>query len=139
MILPLLPPFFLQNAMFPGFQRHHPKPAGSEPEGWAVVGFRGFRVCKIISGTKDSTYSLHCSSFLGLPFRILNIELVKPKKGTTMETIGRRFGISAQDKLIYGMSSCPCECDADSSVLKPGTTSMIISFEHMHTHTEIDR
>ena len=34
------------------------------------------------------TYSLHCSSFLGLPFGILNIELVKPKKGTTMETIG---------------------------------------------------
>ena len=33
-------------------------------------------------------YSLHCSSFLGLPFRILNIELDKPKKGTTMETIG---------------------------------------------------
>ena len=27
-----------------------------------------------------STYSLHCSSFLGLPFRILNIELVKPQK-----------------------------------------------------------
>ena len=26
--------------------------------------------------------------FWGLPFRILNIELVKPKKGTTMETIG---------------------------------------------------
>ena len=36
-----------------------------------------------------STYSLHCSSFLGLPFKILNIEWVKPKKGTTMETIGR--------------------------------------------------
>ena len=36
------------------------------------------------------TYSLHCSSFLGLPFRILNIELVKPKKGTTMETIGKK-------------------------------------------------
>ena len=34
------------------------------------------------------TKSLHCSSFLGLPFRILNIELVKPKKGTTIETIG---------------------------------------------------
>ena len=31
-----------------------------------------------------TTYSLHCSSFL----RILNIKLVKPKKGTTMETIG---------------------------------------------------
>ena len=29
---------------------------------------------------KYTTESLHCSSFLGLPFRILNIELVKPKK-----------------------------------------------------------
>ena len=38
------------------------------------------------------TYSLHCSSFSGLPFRILNIELVKPKKGTTMETIGSYSG-----------------------------------------------
>ena len=37
----------------------------------------------------DYTYSLHCSSFLGLPVRILNIELVKPKKGTTLETIDR--------------------------------------------------
>ena len=27
--------------------------------------------------------------FLGLPVRILSIELVKPKKGTTMETIGK--------------------------------------------------
>ena len=35
------------------------------------------------------TYSLHCSSFWGLPFRIPNLELVKPKKGTTMETIRR--------------------------------------------------
>ena len=34
------------------------------------------------------TYSLHRSSFLGLPFGILNIELVKPEKGTTRETIG---------------------------------------------------
>ena len=34
------------------------------------------------------TYSLHCSSFLGLPLRILNIDLVKPKKGSTMESIG---------------------------------------------------
>ena len=39
--------------------------------------------------TLKPTYSLHCRSFLGLPFRILSIELVKPKKGTTMETIGR--------------------------------------------------
>ena len=35
----------------------------------------------------QDTNSLHCSSFWGLPFRILNIEFVKPKKGTTMETI----------------------------------------------------
>ena len=35
------------------------------------------------------TCCLHCSSFLGLPFGILNIELVKPQKGTTMETGGR--------------------------------------------------
>ena len=26
-----------------------------------------------------TTYSLHCSSFLGLPFRILHIALLKPK------------------------------------------------------------
>ena len=38
--------------------------------------------------TLNPTYSLHCSSFLGLPFGFLNIELVKPKKGTTMETVG---------------------------------------------------
>ena len=37
------------------------------------------------------TYSLQCSSFLGLPYRILLIYLVKPKKGTTMETIGSSF------------------------------------------------
>ena len=43
------------------------------------------------------TYSLHCSSFLGLPFRILNIELVKPKKGTTMQTTG---------SFAYGPSWC---------------------------------
>ena len=28
-------------------------------------------------------------AFLGLPFMILYIEFVKPKKGTTMETIGK--------------------------------------------------
>ena len=37
------------------------------------------------------TESLHCSSFLGLSFRILNVERVKPKKGTTMETKGRVY------------------------------------------------
>ena len=36
----------------------------------------------------DPPYSLHCSSFLGLPFRILNTKLVKTKKGTAMETTG---------------------------------------------------
>ena len=30
--------------------------------------------------------------FWGYLFRILNIKLVKPKKGTTMETIGKDFG-----------------------------------------------
>ena len=35
-----------------------------------------------------STYGLHCSSFSGLPYRILTIYLAKSKKGTTMETIG---------------------------------------------------
>ena len=34
------------------------------------------------------TYSLHCSSFLGLPYRILIIRLVKPTEGTTVETAG---------------------------------------------------
>ena len=38
--------------------------------------------------TRDPTYSLHCSSFFGLPLGILNIDFVKPKNGTTMETIG---------------------------------------------------
>ena len=42
-----------------------------------------------ISCLLHTTYSLHCSSFLGLPFRFLNIKLVKPKKGTTMKTVGR--------------------------------------------------
>ena len=38
---------------------------------------------------QDPTYGLHGSSFWGLPFRILNVDLVKTKKGnTTMETIG---------------------------------------------------
>ena len=36
----------------------------------------------------EPTGSLHCSSFWGLPFRIPGIDLVKPKKGITMETIG---------------------------------------------------
>ena len=35
-----------------------------------------------------AAYSLHCSSFFGLPYGILTIKMVKPKKGTTMETIG---------------------------------------------------
>ena len=47
--------------------------------------------CKRFRGPTDrlsSTYSLHCSSSLGLPFRILYTKLVKPKNGTRMETIG---------------------------------------------------
>ena len=41
-----------------------------------------------VYSTCYSTYGLHCSSLLGLPFRILNIDLAKPTKGTTMETTG---------------------------------------------------
>ena len=48
----------------------------------------GYAILRGIAVKSDHTYSLHCNSFWGLPFRILNIELVKPKKGTTMETIG---------------------------------------------------
>ena len=44
-------------------------------------------------GIPWNTCSLHCSSFWGLPFKILHIGLVKPKKGTTMETIGRFLGV----------------------------------------------
>ena len=33
-----------------------------------------------LKGFLVSTYGLHCSFFLGLPFRILNTKLVKPKK-----------------------------------------------------------
>ena len=49
----------------------------------------GLRVPELMIMGLPIVYSLHCSSFLGLPFRILNTKLVKPKKGTTMETIGR--------------------------------------------------
>ena len=42
--------------------------------------------------------------FLGLPFRILNIELVKPKKGTTMETIGIEEGYL---HVVYSYSKEP--------------------------------
>ena len=52
----------------------------------------GLRVSRFVqhsfSVLRVFTCSLHCSSFLGLPYRILVIYLVKPKKGTTMETIG---------------------------------------------------
>ena len=41
-----------------------------------------------MSHKKKLLWSLHCSSFLGLPYRILIIYLLQPKKGTTMETIG---------------------------------------------------
>ena len=66
------------------------------PHGLAVVFRRGMTDG---TGKTSTTYSLHRSSFLGLPFRILNIELVKPKKGTTMETRGttRRTGEASRN------------------------------------------
>ena len=58
---------------------------GSRRQHTGMQGFgeSGSQPCRL-----HSTYSLHCSSFLGLPYRILIMYLVKPKKGTTMETIG---------------------------------------------------
>ena len=38
--------------------------------------------------------------FLGLPFRILIIELVKPKQGTTMETKGRISNLGLLPALV---------------------------------------
>ena len=59
------------DSMSPWLPNQHPKPRKRSPS------------------PRPNTYSLLGSSFLGLPFGILNIDLVKPKKGTTMETIGR--------------------------------------------------
>ena len=42
------------------------------------------------------TCRLHCSSFLGYLIGNLIIYLVKPKKGTTMETIGRAYGFRVE-------------------------------------------
>ena len=57
----------------------------------------------------DFTYSLHCSSFLGLPYRILIIYLVKPKKGTTMETTGKVLQRKTHDGMqhLFQQSSKP--------------------------------
>ena len=49
------------------------------------VPLRGHIQARLMVG---STFSLHCSSFWGLPYRILIIYLVEPKKGTTMQTTG---------------------------------------------------
>ena len=46
-----------------------------------------------------NTYSLHCSSFLGLPFWILNTKLIKTKKGTTTETISNMLNRLCQQFL----------------------------------------
>ena len=78
-----------------------------EPRDWKAV--------KLDSA---STYSLHCSSFLGLLFRILNIELnwLKQKKELQMETIGRVFWVFGglevlgfwDSGLVQGISICFC-------------------------------
>ena len=49
--------------------------------------------------------SLHCSSFLGLPYRILTIKLARSKKGTTMETTGRTLPTSILRVRIRGYTS----------------------------------
>ena len=35
----------------------------------------------------QSAYTLHCSSSAGMPYKVPHVELVTPKKGTTMETV----------------------------------------------------
>ena len=68
------------------------------------------------SNVANTTYSLHCTSFLGLPFRILSIELVKPKKGTTMETIGKALSMSVwQDISGCGGRGLKRVCDVAAS------------------------
>ena len=43
------------------------------------------------------THRLQSSSFLGLPYRILNI---KPQKGTTLEPLGLSVGLAGQGRGI---------------------------------------
>ena len=54
-----------------------------------------------VEGGGNTTCSLHCSSLSGLPFRILSIKLVKPKKGTTMETTGTGTVSNTLNKVLY--------------------------------------
>ena len=59
------------------------------------------------------TYSLHCSSLCGLPYnyRILNRNLVKPKKGTTMgDSIGRLLGLRILRSFRLRPVSALCFC-----------------------------
>ena len=53
----------------------------------------------------DSSCSVHCSSFLGLPYRTLIIYLVKPEKGTTMETIGKQ-GFRTMEIQVWFFAEC---------------------------------
>ena len=59
---------------------------------WRVLANQEFLALFVRKGRLDAlqeiTYSLYCSSFLGLPCSILNMNMVKPEKGTTVETIG---------------------------------------------------
>ena len=62
------------------------------------------------------TYSLHGSSSLGLPFEILKIDLVKPKKGSTMETRGKlSFGLQGL-RVRSGFAARASEVSRDSKV-----------------------
>ena len=54
-------------------------------------GLQSLKTCTL--KPESPTYSLHCSSYFGLPYRILTIIMVKPKKGTTMETIGKTLNL----------------------------------------------
>ena len=52
------------------------------------------------------TYSLHCSSFLGLLIGSYLYIWLNQKKGTTMETIGRVQGLARNFRLSGLMAGC---------------------------------
>ena len=67
-----------------------------------------FRGILMFRGRLEVTSSLHSSSFVGLLLRFLNITLVEPKKGTTMESVGRVLIELGVHLVVWVLPSC-CE------------------------------
>ena len=53
------------------------------------VWFSALRVLGAGCRVLGFTHSIHGSSMFGLPYRALNLKMVKPQKGSTMQTVGR--------------------------------------------------